>query len=174
VDRTLTSAEDRLAKLEAIEDVRSLKAAYCHWADRGYSMAGSDDNAFAGLFTDDAVWTGGNGQPAVGRHAIAARAAAFRPFGIHLVTNGQIDVDLEAKTAHARWQVIAPSVSHRGEALWIVGTYDDQMVHISDGWRFQRVTFSAAIRCEYGAGWGDHRPIESEPGAVQGGSQSLN
>jgi hypothetical protein len=83
MDRTLTTSECRLAKLEAADDVCALGADYCRWADRGYSMTGADDRVFAALFTEDVVRIGRNGRPAEVRDAIAARTAASRPLGMH-------------------------------------------------------------------------------------------
>jgi ketosteroid isomerase-like protein len=143
-----------LARLEAVEEIRRLKALYCRFADRGYEAAGDDAHAFAGLFADDAVWQGGQGEPVVGPAAIEARFATFRPFGFHFVTDGVIDVDAGGLRVAARWSMLAPATTHDGEALWIAGTYDDAFVRTDAGWRFERVKFTAALRARYEDGWG--------------------
>jgi ketosteroid isomerase-like protein len=150
--------DDRLLdRLEAIEEIRTLKALYCRWADRGYDTAGDDAARFAALFVEDAVWTGGRSAAAVGPAEIEERFASFRPFGFHFLTNGIIEVDLDAGRAAARWSALAPSTEHDGTALWIAGTYDDELVSTPDGWRFARVTFSPALRTPYADGWGKTR-----------------
>jgi len=151
-------SDDRLLdRLEAIEEIRTLKALYCRWADRGYETAGDDATRFAALFVEDAVWTGGRSAAAVGPAEIEERFASFRPFGFHFLTNGIVDVDLDAGRATARWSALAPSTEHDGTAIWIAGTYDDELVSTADGWRFARVTFSPALRTPYADGWGKTR-----------------
>jgi len=150
--------DDRLLdRLEAIEEIRTLKALYCRWADRGYETAGDDAARFAALFVEDAVWTGGRSAPAVGPAEIAERFASFRPFGFHFLTNGIVDVDLASGRATARWSALAPATEHDGRALWIAGTYDDELVSTLEGWRFARVTFHPALRTPYEDGWGKTR-----------------
>jgi ketosteroid isomerase-like protein len=144
-----------LRRLEAIEEIRRLKALYCHWADRGYESAGDDAKRFAELFADDAVWSGGNGVPVVGRARIEERFATVRPFSFHFATNGIIDVDVDAGRATARWSVLAPATTQDGRALWIAGTYDDALVQTPTGWLFERVTFTAAFRTPYDEGWAE-------------------
>jgi hypothetical protein len=154
MDRPLARNDARLLdRLEAIEEIRTLKALYCRWADRGYDTAGDDAARFAALFVADAVWTGGRSAAAVGLAEIAARFESFRPFGFHFLTNGIVEVDLVFGRARARWSALAPSTDHDGTALWIAGTYDDEIVPTPEGWRFARVTFRPALRTPYEDGW---------------------
>ncbi len=44
------SLEQRISRLEAIEQIRAMKAVYCDLCDRGY-----DPDGLAALFIDDAV-----------------------------------------------------------------------------------------------------------------------
>jgi uncharacterized protein (TIGR02246 family) len=147
------NGDARLERLEAIEEIRRLKALYCHWADRGYDAAGDDAAEFAALFVEDAVWTGGKGVPVVGRAAIEHHYASFRPFGMHYVTNGEVEVDVEAGRATGHWHVLSPQTSHDGRAVWIAGTYDEEYVKTDDGWKFKRVQFGLAFRTPYEDGW---------------------
>jgi uncharacterized protein (TIGR02246 family) len=143
----------QVERLEAIEDIRRLKALYCHWADRGYPGAGDDAHGFASLFTENASWTGGKGVPIVGRDVIERHYATFRPFGMHFATNGVIDVDVEAGRATGQWHVLSAQTSHDGRAVWIAGTYDETYVRTDDGWRFETVVFALAFRTPYEDGW---------------------
>ena len=146
-----------LARLEAADEIRRLKALYCRFADRGYPSAGDDAAHFARLFVEEAVWQGGHGDPAVGPAAIEERFATFRPFGFHFVTDGLIDVDVDAGRATAHWSALAPSTTQDGRALWIAGTYDDAFVQTPTGWLFERVRFTAALRTPYEDGWATTR-----------------
>ena len=140
-----------LRRLAAIEEIRRLKALYCHWADRGYETAGDDARRFAELFVEDGTWAGGDGVPVAGRAAIEQHYASFRPFSFHFVTNGIVEVD--GSRAGARWSVLSPSTTQDGVALWSAGTYDDAMVETADGWRFESVRFTRAFRAPYADGW---------------------
>jgi len=51
---SLEDLERRVRVLEAIEDIKRLKHRYCAICDDHY-----DADAWAGLFTEDAVWDGG-------------------------------------------------------------------------------------------------------------------
>ena len=50
----MASLEERLARLEAIEEIKALKARYCALCDADY-----DPDGLAALFLPDAVWDGG-------------------------------------------------------------------------------------------------------------------
>ena len=146
-----------LERLEAVEEIRTLKALYCRWADRGYDSAGEDCARFAALFSADAVWTGGSSARAVGPAEIEERCASFRPFAFHFVTNGFIEADLDNGSATGRWSVLSTQTGDDGDALWIAGTYDDAFVRTDERWRFSRVTFHPAFRTQYGDGWAKAR-----------------
>jgi SnoaL-like domain len=153
MDGTIDStAEERLATLEAKEEIRTLKSYYCHWADRGYPGAGEDPVRFSELFTEDAVWKGLSAT-AKGRAEIAAAAANFRPFCFHFVTNPIIAPDMAAGTASGRWSILSAQTTDEGTALWIAGSYDDQFVRTENGWRFKSLTFQPAFRTPYSDGW---------------------
>ena len=47
--------EQQVARLAAIEDIKQMKARYCHYADHGY-----DPDGLASLFVEDAHWDGGS------------------------------------------------------------------------------------------------------------------
>jgi hypothetical protein len=52
--------EQRLRRLEDIEEIKKLKARYCEACDRGWDGRASHDlEKIVALFTEDAVWDGG-------------------------------------------------------------------------------------------------------------------
>ena len=57
--------EQQVARLAAIEDIKQMKARYCHYADHGY-----DPDGLASLFVEDAHWDGGQFGVYEGREAI--------------------------------------------------------------------------------------------------------
>ena len=52
---TELTLEQQVARLVAIEDIKQMKAQYCAYADHGY-----DPEGMASLFTEDAIWDGGD------------------------------------------------------------------------------------------------------------------
>lgn len=139
---TTVALEDRIARLEAIEDIRRLKALYCLHCDRDY-----DPDALAGLFTDDAVWDAGplrgvhSGRGAI--RAFFATAASRIPYAAHLVTNPVIDVDLGRGTATGIWRMLMPcelAVPGGTVAAFQVARYDEDYVMTDEGWRIRTLT----------------------------------
>jgi hypothetical protein len=142
--------EARLRRLTDLQEIRALKALYCRWVDSGYDAAGDDPAAFAALFTEDGVWAAG-AEPAIGREAIAARAAASRRFRLHLAANAIVDV--AGGRASGTWHALVPTVTAEGRAVWLAGTYEDTFVRTDAGWKFERVVFHTAFRTPYDEGW---------------------
>lgn len=133
-DRTL---QERLERIEAIEDIRRLKHRYCSFCDRGY-----DPEGIASLFTEDGTWEDG-------RSFLSGRAELVRYFGAapdyirfaaHMVTNSIIDVD--GNTAHGRWWLLmACTRMRRGEpqGAWMLGEYDEDYLRLDGQWKFARL-----------------------------------
>lgn len=144
----------RIRALEDLEEIRRLQALYCRASDRGFANAGADPEALADLFTADGVWEV-EGGAVRGRAAIAARLREFGPFGFHLAVNGDVVVDGDA--AHARWHALVPATALDDRAVWTAGIYDTELVRTHEGWRFARVSFSAAFRTPYDEGWAGAR-----------------
>lgn len=126
--------EQRLARLEAIEEIRQLKARYCLHCDRGY-----DGGALAALFTADAVWDAGahrgvfRGRQAI-RDFFAAISSAI-PYAAHLVTNPLIEV--EGDEARGNWRMLMPCMLREGEAetaAFQVAEYDETYRRVDGIW----------------------------------------
>jgi uncharacterized protein (TIGR02246 family) len=99
-----TSLEERIARLEAIEDIRHLKYLYCFHCDNSY-----DAEQIAELFTEDAVWIGGGRGTYAGRPAIREffrQPPKDYPYAAHLVTNPMITVDGDRATG--LWHLLEP------------------------------------------------------------------
>lgn len=113
----LLSLEERVARLEAIDAIRRLKARYAALADAKYASdctrqpdAVMRDVARqqAECFTHDAVWVGGSGfgNDLTGREALRDwfHRSPWR-FAMHYYTGESIDVDIRTGTAHATWRL---------------------------------------------------------------------
>jgi len=85
----MASLEARVRTLADVEEIKALKARYAAACDDNY-----DAEAIAVLFTEDAIWDGGNFGKAVGRESIRrffCRATEIFPFAIHNVMNPRIN-----------------------------------------------------------------------------------
>jgi hypothetical protein len=130
--------EERLARLEAIEAIRHLKARYCAYCDDHY-----DPDGIAGLFTEDGIWDGGLFGRHVGRAAIRGffqSVSSEITFAAHLVMNPIIDITGPGQ-ATGKWRLIMPATVRlddgSSEARWLVNSYDERYVTVDGVWKFQ-------------------------------------
>ncbi|MSP67832.1 MAG: nuclear transport factor 2 family protein [Alphaproteobacteria bacterium] len=131
--------EARIARLEAIEAIKQLKARYCELCDQGYQPDG-----LAALFTEDAVWDGGPRRgKLIGRAAIRQFFAGVSkeiPFARHLVMNPIIEA--EGDRATGRWQMFMPFTLRQGgkdTARWQVGSYVEEYARVGGQWLFKHL-----------------------------------
>lgn len=150
--------EARVRRLEAAEDIRSLKARYCDLCDTGYDAA-----ALSALFVDDAVWDGGEVGVFEGRAAIerffagTGRALAL---AIHHVTNAALQVSDDAGSATGRWYLLQCATRrHDNQALWLAARYEDSFVRTADGWRFARIQIRTQFFTPFEEGWARIRNV---------------
>ncbi|MGH1492550.1 MAG: nuclear transport factor 2 family protein [Acidimicrobiales bacterium] len=151
--------ETRIARLEAAESIRILKAHYCDLCDTGY-----DVEALGSLFVEDATWDGGNLGTFEGLDAIK-RFFGHMPkvlrFAIHHVTNSAVDVADDALSATGTWYLLqSATTAASNEAVWIAGRYQDEFVKVGDSWRFARITIETKLFTPSGAGWADEPFIQ--------------
>lgn len=149
---TERTIEERLARLEAIEEIHRLKAAYCAHCDNGYVP-----DALADLFTRDGVIDAGPFGRHAGRDAIRRYFDAISKtivFAAHLVTNPVIWV--EGERATGRWRLLVTATMLRDgkkEAVWILGDYRDDYAREEGRWRFANVDLEIDFIAPYDAGW---------------------
>ncbi len=96
---TELTLEERIGRLEAIEEIRALKAKYCRFVDS------KDWDAFASLFTDDLVIDFGEStsHPRSKDEFVASAARHFeKNLSVHQVHNGEVEL-LDATHARAIW-----------------------------------------------------------------------
>jgi hypothetical protein len=149
------SIEDRLARLEAIEDIKALKAHYCALCDADY-----DPDGLAGLFLPDGVWDGGE---SFGRHQGRAAIRSFFQgisgsirFAAHLVLNPIITVH-GADAASGKWRLIMPCTVARDdgtpEAKWLLSAYDEEYARYEGAWKFRTLALTVNFYAPHLAGW---------------------
>ena len=146
----LEDLERRLRVLEDIETIKKLKARYCAYCDNNY-----DADGIAALFTEDAVWDGGNFGRYEGREAIRTffrGAPRIFPFAIHQVMNPIIEV--EGEQAKGQWYLFQPATLAEGnQAVWLAARYEEEYVKVESEWKFKRLKVFPSFLTPYDQGW---------------------
>lgn len=139
------------------EDIRLLKARYCHYADGGWPEHGpSHMGPVADLFVEDGIWDASPGMPAAhGREAIRELFNTFQkiPFVIHNAMNPMIEINGDEAIGH--WHFIGCGEAPDGAAAWFLGTYDERYVRTPDGWRYRLMRYTSVRQADRPQGWGD-------------------
>lgn len=159
----MTTLEHRIRRLEDIEAIRHLKARYAKYADEKYT----DDHRRkpqdeldrlaalqAGLFTEDAVWDGGEHFGVFeGREAIHAfvRKGGWS-FAMHYFLNPLIDIDGDRATG--RWMLWQACTLTEGDTpCWMSAIEDDDYVRTAEGWKMSRMTFRLKFMTRFDVPW---------------------
>lgn len=147
--------EQRIARIEAIEEIKKLKSRYAQACDDSYNP-----ETMRSIFTTDAVWDGGE---AFGRYegqdAICeffAGVSSQITWALHYMIAPEIDVADDAKTATGTWYIWMPftGASDSGpQAGWVGGIYTDQYRLEPEGWRIYDLEVDLQIISPYEDGW---------------------
>jgi ketosteroid isomerase-like protein len=150
----LEALEARVSTLADINEITVLKARYAAACDNNY-----DADAIAELFTEDAVWDGGNFGKVEGRENIRRffrRARQVFSFAIHHVFNPQILVDGDRATG--RWYLLQPATREpETQAVWLAAVYHDEYVRIGNRWLFKHLQVRSNFLTTYEDGWAKRR-----------------
>ena len=152
---TTVTMEERLARLEAIAEIKALKARYCAYCDDDY-----DPEGIANLFVPDGVWDGGpEFGSCVGREELKqffSRVPDQIRFAAHLVLNPIIDVK-DADHATGKWRLLMPAtvVSDGGapESRWLLCEYDEEYLRRDGCWMFKSLKLEVNFYAPHLKGW---------------------
>ena len=150
----MSDIEIRLAKLEAAEDIRHLKARYARICDTGYSP-----DAMGPLFTEDAVWDGGRFGRHVGRGAICdffAGVSKEITWALHYMISPVIEVDddlINAKGTWYLWQPCTFATPGDPKAVWMASLYADRYRKEGGLWRFSDMKVTVETMTPFAEGW---------------------
>lgn len=152
----VAALQAELRELRDKEEIRQLKATYCHYADGGWpERGGTHMGPVADLFVEDGVWDASPGMPAAhGREAIRRLFVDLRalPFAMHNVMNPMIEVKGDAATGY--WHFIGCSEMPDGATAWFLGTYTEEYVRTAEGWRYKLLKYTAIRQAPRPGGWG--------------------
>lgn len=143
--------EQRIARLEAIEAIKQLKAHYAEVCDDGY-----DPDGMYPLFTEDAVWEA----PGVfgrfdGRDAICEffrGVSAPISWALHYTDAPRIVVEDDLKGASADWYIFMPATIDNAP-VWLMATYSDRYRNEGGTWKFEHVAVTIQRLTPFDQGW---------------------
>jgi uncharacterized protein (TIGR02246 family) len=160
------NVDARVSRALAASEIRDLKMTYAQLCDAGY-----DGRALAELFTEDAVWDGGD---AFGRHtgreAIEAFFSGFDgvfTWALHyLIGPRMVHVSDDATRAEAVWYLWMPHVAQRedgGKAMLLTAKQHDRYRYANGRWRFEEIRVAVETMASMEQGWaptGADEPID--------------
>ncbi len=147
---SMEDMERRLAALEAVEEIKRLKARYCAYCDDDY-----DVESIVSLFVEDAVWESATFGKYEGREEIRGffvNAAKMLPFAVHMVMNPIIEVDGDSATGI--WYLFQACTFAEGEkAVWGSARYDEEYVKVDGAWKFKDLKLTSHFWTPFDEGW---------------------
>lgn len=150
------SLEERVRRLEDIQEIANLKAAYVDGADGGWSFneVPSEPDQIVPLFAEDGTWLSDSQGSATGHDAIREawkNFSAAMPFAYHMITNPRIEV--EGDRASGEWHLMMRGTDPNGVEFWAAGVYKDEFVRTPQGWRIKHTHPRLVFLGPYGQGW---------------------
>lgn len=152
----MATLEERVQRLEDIEEIRRLKIRYAQLCDANY-----DPDGIAALFTEDAVFEGGALGDYKGREAIRQFMAGVSKqitFAVHFMIGHMIDIAPSGKEATGSWYLL-DAVTVKGRADWIAVTYDERYRKVDGRWLFSYVKVNFAFWTHFDTGWVKERMV---------------
>ncbi|HST96436.1 MAG TPA: nuclear transport factor 2 family protein [Geodermatophilus sp.] len=146
----MSTVEERLRRLEDVEEIRRLDAVYCRLIDDG------DWPALVALFTEDGVFDGLS--RVAGRSHLLAFFSGLADGGLtaywHHVSNLEVEVAGDAATVRSLlWQpCVVDGVPHVA-----AGRYRDELVRTGEGWRYRVKQVRFSYWAPLTVGWDQHR-----------------
>lgn len=139
----------RVQRLESLLQLENLQAQFGYYLDKG------DWKKAALLFTSSATYEWGQGGVYRGRDHIRRALTLFGPEGLRtgqlnnfMMLQPIVTVSNDNRTAKARWRSVL-ELSDAGKGRWGEGTYENEYVRESDGWRISKLHFYVTILDRY-------------------------
>ena len=146
----MPTLEERLQRLENIEEIRRLKIIYAQYCDNNYQPG-----PLASLFTENAVWEMGPLGRFEGRQAIHdffAEVSKRFTFALHYMCGHVIDIAPSGTEATGTWYIFEAATID-GRAMFVAATYEDRYEKVNGKWLFEHVKMNPAFMTPYESGW---------------------
>ena len=156
MSRQMHTLEERITRLEALEEIKTLQARYARALDDGF-----DAETLVALFLPDGAFDGTatGGARTVGRDALYAMwSAADKSFrwAFHYMISPTIQLDYEADVASGHWYLLE-CATLRGEegdhSEWQGCTYDIAYRRANGAWLFEEMRIVGRFRSRNLEGW---------------------
>jgi len=148
------SLQAAVQELRDIEAIKQLKARYCYLVDERRW------EELAQLWTEDAVGDYDFGLVFHGRDAVMegffhGPTVTAASFFVHMVHNPIVNVAGDSATG--QWYLTAQSASQAGQAMWVMGRYQDEFRRVGGEWKIKSLKFEYYVLAPYEEGWGKTR-----------------
>lgn len=150
--------EQRIARLEAIDAIKQLKARYCEICDGGH-----EPDEIVTLFTPDGIWEGEGIGRAVGHDEIKKLFRGFQQsisFSQHMVQNPIIEVN--GDHASGRWYFFGLfTYARNNQRRWQAARYHEEYAQVNGAWQIKRLSIAPPVMsARYETGWRNGRSGE--------------
>jgi len=143
--------EERIRKLEDIEEIKKLQAKYAYLVDS------LQFDEMADLFTDDII---ANYEPLAkfsGKVELIAglkEAVKYQSMMCHQMMTPLIEVNGDSATA--TWYLFGPFTAKTPEGEvphWIQGKYSNEYIRVDGKWKYSKIKFETNLQSPYEDGW---------------------
>jgi len=141
--------ERRLRILEDIEEIKKLKALYGEICDDGYNIERMKE-----LFTDDAVWDGGEtwGVYRGKKEILDFFAEAGKKItGVHFFVQPDINIISDSE-AEGSWYLLQQGTKV-DMGFWLSAVEYEKYIKIDGKWFFREIRFKGFFATRYEKGW---------------------
>lgn len=172
----LAELERRIAKLEAIEAIKQLKARHIQLTDGGYpsgelTQLWTEDGTWEGITTDvDERWPGNRGTGAFRGHAEIQQFwdlnGNIYDWVLHMMVAPTITVNDDLETASGKWHWLMPCtrrIDGVPTAAWLGGFQTDTYRKVDGVWKFQTVQVELKVMAKHETGWAADRYVGDAP-----------
>ena len=142
--------EKRITRIEDLESIKQLKAAYCDICDDDHNP-----NRITVIFAEDGIWEGDGFGKAEWHAAIRDLFKKFQKrisFSQHQVMNPIIKVD--GDTATGIWYFFGPFTFYQNnQAKWLSARYEDDYIKINGEWKIRHLRAKGRMATNYEESW---------------------
>lgn len=151
------SVEERLQRLEDVNEIQRLKSAYTLACDDNYNP-----DAICALFTDDGLWSMnvfGHHQGKNEIHAFFSSVSEQIVWSLHTAATPSILISEDGTTATGTWYLVCPCTLARNDdpgqkdAVLITGSYSDAFRKVDGRWYFTEITARIHQISDWDKGW---------------------